>query len=78
MKKTMERRQGCLEGLFEMFMLNAAFDWMQKRFGFGRGPSCIGCGCGCLLLIIFIVLSCSIIFGTDWTRLTRALFQGFI
>jgi hypothetical protein len=65
-----ERRQGCLEGLFELFMLNTVFDWLQKRFGFGRGASCTGCGCGLIMLIIFILLACNIIFGTDWTRLT--------
>ena len=67
----MQRRpQGCLEGFFELFMLNALFDWLQKRFGFGRGASCTGCGCGFILLILFVLLACSIIFSTDWFRLT--------
>ena len=39
----MERRQGCLTGLLELFMLTALFDSLQKRFGFGRGCSCTGC-----------------------------------
>ena len=73
----MRRRQGCLEGLFEMFMLTAAFDWLETRFGFGRGFSCFGCGCGCLLLIIFLLLACSIVFSTDWFRLTLSFSQGF-
>ena len=74
----MKRRQGCLEGLLELFMLNVVFDWLQDNFGFGRGPSCFGCGCGCLLLIIFIFMACGIIFGTDWFRWTLSLFQGFV
>lgn len=62
-------RQGCLEGLFEMFLLTAAFDWLERRFGFGRGASCSGCGCGLVILIIFLLLACSILTGTDWFRL---------
>jgi hypothetical protein len=73
MKVTMQRRQGCLEGLFELFMLNVVFDWLQKRFGFGRGASCTGCGCGFVLLIIFLLLACNIIFGTNWLRATSFL-----
>lgn len=68
-----QRRQGCLEGLFELFLLNKAFDWLQNKFGFGRGLSCTGIGCGLLLLIIFILMACNIIFGTDWFRLTSFL-----
>jgi len=74
----MKRRQGCLEGFFELFMLNTLFDWLQDRFGFGRGPSCMGCGCGLILLIIFIVLACNIVFATDWFRFTLSLFQGLV
>lgn len=62
-------RQGCLEGLLELTLLALVFQWLEERFGFGRGCSCSGCGCGCLLLILFILLACSIIFNTDWTRL---------
>ncbi len=65
----MERRQGCLEGLFELLLLNVLFDWLQRRFGFGRGCSCTGCGCGLVLTILFIVLFVSTCMGTDWTRL---------
>lgn len=64
----MQRRQGCLQGLFEMFMLTAAFDWMERRFGFGRNCSCTGLGCGMVILVIFMVLACSIITGTNWLR----------
>ncbi len=50
----MERRQGCLQGLFELFLLNALFDWLQRRFGFGRGCSCSGCGCGLILAMVVV------------------------
>jgi len=73
----MRRRQGCLEGFFELFMLNTLFDWLQRRFGFGRGPSCAGCGCGVVLLIIFLFLACNILFATDWFRLTWLLSRAF-
>ena len=75
---TVRRRQGCLGGFFELFMLNAVFDWLQDHFGFGRGPSCAGCGCGLLLLIIFILLACNIIFGTDWFRVTFLWTGAFV
>jgi len=65
----MRDRQGCLSGLMQLIMLNWLFDWLQDRFGFGRGPSCLGCGCGMILLLVFIAIACSIITGTDWTRL---------
>jgi len=61
-------RPGCLSGLLKLFLLDTVFDWLQRRFGFGRGPSCFGCGCGFILLIIFIVLSCQVVLGTDWLR----------
>jgi hypothetical protein len=65
----MRERQGCLQGLLELFLLDALFDWLQNRFGFGRGCSCSGCGCGVILLIIFVVLACQIITGTNWFKL---------
>ncbi len=64
----MRDRQGCLEGLFELFLLNAAFDWLQSRFGFGRGASCSGVGCGVILLVVFLVFLCNICLGTNWVR----------
>ncbi len=67
--KYMERRQGCLEGLLELFLLNALFDWLQDRFGFGRGCSCSGCGCGLILAVVFIFFLCSIATNTNWGRL---------
>ena len=63
-----DNRQGCLEGLLEAFLLTAVFDWLQKRFGFGRGASCGGIGCGMILLIIFILLVCGTCTSTDWFR----------
>ena len=62
----MSDRPGCLSGLLKLFLLNRVFDWLQDRFGFGRG-GCTGCGCGVILLFILIALSCSVLTGTDWT-----------
>ncbi len=33
----MKNQQGCLAGLTELFLLDKLFDWLQKRFGFGKG-----------------------------------------
>jgi len=65
----MERRQGCLVGMFKLAILDAVFDWLQDRFGFGRGASCTGMGCGVILLILFIILACGIVTGTNWLQL---------
>lgn len=65
----MERRPGCLVGLFKLAFLNVVFDWLQDRFGFGRGCSCTGMGCGVILTILFVILVCSTCTGTDWLRL---------
>ncbi len=65
----MERRQGCLVGLLKLTFLNVVFDWLQGRFGFGRGASCSSMGCGVILMIIFILLACSTCANTDWLRL---------
>ncbi len=62
------RRQGCLQGLLEMFMLDALFGWLESRFGFGRGCSCSGCGCGLIIAVLFIVFLCSIVTHTAWYR----------
>ncbi len=62
------QRRGCLGGLFQVFLLTAAFDWLEERFGFGRGASCTGCGCGLIILIVFLVLLCGIVGDTDWFR----------
>jgi hypothetical protein len=64
----MRDRQGCLAGLFELFMLNRLFDWLQQRFGFQRG-GCMGCGCGMILMFVFIIVACGIFGNTDWLKL---------
>jgi hypothetical protein len=66
---TMQRQPGCLSGLLKLFALNWLFSWLQRNFGFGRGASCSGIGCGIIMLIIFIALVCSVLTGTEWTRI---------
>jgi len=65
----MDERPGCLSGLLKLAFLNWIFDWLQEKFGFGRGVSCTGCGCGIILLLVFLALACSVVTGTDWFRL---------
>ena len=64
----MRNRQGCLAGLLELFFLDRAFGWLERRFGFGRGYSCSGCGCGFIMLILFIAIALSIFTHTNWIR----------
>jgi hypothetical protein len=64
----MNNRPGCLSGLLKLTVLNIIFDFLQERFGFGRGCSCTGIGCGVILLILFVMFACSIVTGTDWFR----------
>jgi hypothetical protein len=68
MEADMDRRPGCLAGLFELAILNWVYDFFQHTFGFGR-RSCSGCGCGVIMMIIFIVLVCQIVTGTNWFKL---------
>lgn len=68
-----DERPGCLAGLFQLFLLNTVFDFLQERFGFGRGCSCTGIGCGVILLIIWAIIFCGILAGTDWTKLLEVL-----
>lgn len=63
----MKNRQGCLASLLELFLLDKLFNWLQHRFGFGRG--CSGVGCGLIFLLIAILLACAVITRTDWLRL---------
>lgn len=51
----MKNRPGCLTGLLELFLLEKLFDWLQRRFGFGRGCSCTGIGCGFILLVLLLI-----------------------
>jgi len=64
----MNNRPGCLSGLLKLFFVEKIFDWLQGRFGFGRGGVC-GCGCGLVLFIVLVGLVCSILTGTDWTHI---------
>ncbi len=59
---------GCLSGLLKLFFIEKIFDWLQGKFGFGRG-GCCGCGCGVIMFIIFVGLVCSVLTGTDWTHI---------
>ena len=61
-------RPGCLMGFLKLFLLDKLFDWLQARFGFGRG-GCVGVGCGIILLIVFIAIACGVITDTDWLQL---------
>ncbi len=63
----MNDRRGCLGGLLELFLLTSLFNWLEERFGFGRGCSCTGVGCGLIILLIFVCALCSLMFNVDWT-----------
>ena len=65
----MRDRDGCLEGILKLVLLTAAFDWLEDKFGFGRGCSCTGVGCGFIILVVFIVMACGVVTGTDWFSL---------
>lgn len=65
----MKNRQGCLAALLELFLLDKLINWLQRKFGFGRGWSCAGIGCGIILMVVFILLACSIVTKTNWLRL---------
>jgi hypothetical protein len=65
----MQNRPGCLSGVLKLAMLGWLFDWLQDKFGFGKGCSCTGIGCGFIMLVIFIAVACSVITGTNWLQL---------
>jgi hypothetical protein len=65
----MKNRQGCLASLLELFLLDKLFNWLERRFGLGRGCSCSGIGCGLIILVVAILLACSIITRTNWLPL---------
>jgi hypothetical protein len=66
----MNRKQpGCFSGLLQLAFLNFIFDFLQRRFGFGRGASCSGIGCGLVMMVLCIIFACSILAGTDWGAL---------
>lgn len=61
----MNDRPGCLSGIVKLLALNWIVDWLQDRFGFGRGGAC-GCVVGVILMLIFVAIACSIVTGTNW------------
>ncbi|HNB52089.1 MAG TPA: hypothetical protein PK530_09110 [Anaerolineales bacterium] len=63
----MNNRPGCLSGLLKLFIFDQIFDFLQDRFGFGRGLSCGGCGCGLIIMILSVAVTCYVILGTNWT-----------
>jgi len=73
----MNERPGCLSGLLKLAFVRWLYEGLQSRVGFGSG-SCFGIGCGVILLIIFIMVSCSIITGTDWFKLVWFPVTGMI
>ena len=60
---------GCLGGILQLFLINKIYQWGQKRFGTGRG-GCCGCLFGAVLFVIFVMVVISVIFGTDWLRVS--------
>ncbi len=50
------QRGGCLGTILQFLLLGWLFEWLERRFGWGRGTSCTGCGCGLIILIVFIIL----------------------
>ena len=68
-----EAISGFIGGLLTLLALDWVFDWLQERYGFGRGRTCAGCLVGVVLLLIFAALACAIITRTDWTRLAMTL-----
>ena len=62
----MNSRDGCLSGILKLLLLTWLFDWLQERFGWGKGCSCTGCGCGCLLFVVFVAMACMIVLSTNW------------
>jgi hypothetical protein len=64
----MNDRPGCLAGLFKLFLIDTIGDWVQNKFGFGRG-GCCGCGCGFIILILSCLLTVSVLLGTNWFKI---------
>ena len=69
----MNKKQGCLEGLGELFLVGWIFRALHGRFGVQKG-SCIGCGCSTILFLIVAYVVLSIIFGTNWLHLVMLPF----
>lgn len=64
-----DNRQGILQALAEMLFLTAAFNWLERRFGFGKGCSCIGFIVGVIILCVALFLLCNILTGTNFGKL---------
>lgn len=64
-----DKRQGILQALIEMFFLKSTFDWLETRFGFGKGCSCTGIIFGIIILCIALFLLCQILTGTNFGKL---------
>ncbi len=64
-----DKRQGILQAIIELFLLKGVFDWLQNRFGFGRGCSCAGLFFGVIILCIALYLLCNIVTGTNFGKL---------
>lgn len=60
---------GCLSGLLKLFLVGKVYEWGQENFGTKRG-GCCGCLFGTILFVIFICVVISILFGTDWLRVS--------
>ncbi len=63
-------RPGCLGGLLRLVLLTWLFEFLEERFGFGKGCSCSGVGCGVILLVLFVIFACYILASTRWGHLT--------
>ena len=59
-------RPGCLGGLLRLALLTWLFEFLEERFGFGKGCSCSGVGCGVVFLVLFVILACYILATTRW------------
>ncbi len=59
-------RPGCLGGLLRLALLAWLFEFLEERFGFGKGCSCSGVGCGVVFLVLFVILACYILATTHW------------
>lgn len=62
-------RRGCFGFLFQWYILSKVTDWFQRMFGFKSG-NCFGCGCGCAIMVISVMIFLSLLFGTDFTKLS--------
>lgn len=65
-----DNRPGCLGGLLRLVLLTWLFEFLEERFGFGKGCSCSGVGCGVILLVLFVLLACYFLATTRWGHLT--------